>query len=87
MRLQHAECVQELEKTHKLLMLQERINKDYKLEIEELLQKLEAMKNEYELKIEEGSRLLDVRSSKIANLEAQLRDILYSTIKRTSILT
>ncbi|KAJ3384351.1 Protein fantom [Lobulomyces angularis] len=81
LRLQHAECIQELEKTHKLLMLQERINKDYKGEVEVLNKKLEAMRNEYELKLEENSRLLDLRSNKIAHLEAQLREILYSTVK------
>jgi protein fantom len=47
LRLQHAECLQELEKTHKLLMLQEVINKDYKMEVENLNKKLEALRNEY----------------------------------------
>jgi hypothetical protein len=47
LRAQYAECVQELEKTKKLLKLQEQINKDYKLQIERLKQRLEMMKNEY----------------------------------------
>lgn len=47
LRLQHAECVQELKKTHKLLMLQEIINKDYKNEVENLNKKLDAVRNEY----------------------------------------
>lgn len=99
LRAQHAECVAELEKTHKLLMLQEHINKDYKAELDDMNRKFEAMKNEYgefsrwyyftdfllELRLEEDSRLLDVRSNKIGHLEGQLKDILYSTVKRINI--
>ncbi len=103
LRVQHAECVQELEKVHRLLLLQEKINRDYKTEVENLNRKIEAMRNEYgkkmrkftpffsgmflkilffiELRLEEDSRLLDLRSNKVANLEAQLRDILYATVK------
>lgn len=90
---------------HRLLLLQEKINRDYKTEVESLNRKIEAMRNEYgnsnlkrghhesciilrscfslfiELRLEEDSRLLDLRSNKVANLEAQLRDILYATVK------
>ncbi|KAJ3034468.1 Protein fantom, partial [Rhizophlyctis rosea] len=81
LRLQYAECVQELEKTQKLLQLQEKINRDYKLEVEDLHRKLVAMRNEYELRLEEDSRLLDLRGCKIASLEAQLKSLAYGTIK------
>ncbi|KAJ3039315.1 X-linked retinitis pigmentosa GTPase regulator-interacting protein 1 [Rhizophlyctis rosea] len=81
LRLQYAECVQELEKTAKLLALQEKINRDYKLEVEDLNRKLVAMRNEYELRLEEDSRLLDLRGHKIATLEAQLKNLAYGTTK------
>ncbi|TPX67754.1 hypothetical protein SpCBS45565_g03544 [Spizellomyces sp. 'palustris'] len=81
LRLQYARCIEDLEKTRKLLQLQEHINKDYKLEVKHLQQKLQATKNEYELRLEEDSRLLDLRSNKIANLEAQLKSIAYGTAK------
>ncbi|KND01382.1 uncharacterized protein SPPG_03194 [Spizellomyces punctatus DAOM BR117] len=81
LRLQYARCIEDLEKTRRLLQLQEHINKDYKLEVEHLQQKLQATQNEYELRLEEDSRLLDLRSNKIASLEAQLKNIAYGTAK------
>ncbi|KAJ1548835.1 X-linked retinitis pigmentosa GTPase regulator-interacting protein 1, partial [Cladochytrium tenue] len=54
LRVQHADCVHELEKTRKLLLLQEHINRDYKLEVESLNQKLEALKNGY------GQNLIEI---------------------------
>ncbi|KAI8831918.1 hypothetical protein BJ741DRAFT_536426 [Chytriomyces cf. hyalinus JEL632] len=81
LRVQYADCIHELEKVRKLLYLQEHINKDYKLEVEELSRKMEAMKNGYELRLEEDSRLLDLRSNKIAHLEGQLKSIVYGTAK------
>ncbi|KAJ3295385.1 X-linked retinitis pigmentosa GTPase regulator-interacting protein 1 [Borealophlyctis nickersoniae] len=81
LRVQYAECVQELDKTNKLLSLQEQINRDYKLEVEDLTRKLAATRNEYELRLEEDSRLLDLRGHKIAQLEAQLKNFAYGTHK------
>ncbi|KAJ3343666.1 X-linked retinitis pigmentosa GTPase regulator-interacting protein 1 [Entophlyctis luteolus] len=81
LRVQYADCIHELEKVRKLLYLQEHINKDYKLECEELNRMMEALKNGYELRLEEDSRLLDLRSNKIAQLEAQLKSIVYGTAK------
>ncbi|KAJ3219155.1 Protein fantom [Dinochytrium kinnereticum] len=81
LRIQNAECIQELEKTRKLLSLQEHINRDYKLEVEGLNRKMESIKNGYELRLEEDARLLDLRSSKISQLEAQLKNIVYGTAK------
>lgn len=37
--------------------------------------------NVLELRLEEDCRLLDLRSNKIANLEAQLKNIAYGTAK------
>ncbi|KAJ3017920.1 UNVERIFIED_CONTAM: X-linked retinitis pigmentosa GTPase regulator-interacting protein 1 [Siphonaria sp. JEL0065] len=81
LRVQYADCIHELEKVRKLLYLQEHINKDYKLECEELNRKIEALKNGYELRLEEDSRLLDLRANKIAHLEGQLKSIVYGTAK------
>ncbi|KAI9339337.1 hypothetical protein BDR26DRAFT_803165, partial [Obelidium mucronatum] len=81
LRVQYADCIHELEKIRKLLYLQEHINKDYKLECEELNRKMEALKNGYELRLEEDSRLLDLRANKIAHLEGQLKSIVYGTAK------
>ncbi|KAJ3115162.1 X-linked retinitis pigmentosa GTPase regulator-interacting protein 1 [Physocladia obscura] len=81
LRVQYADCIHELEKVRKLLYLQEHINKDYKLECEELNRKMEALKNGYELRLEEDSRLLDLRSNKISLLEGQLKSIVYGTAK------
>ncbi|KAJ3194476.1 hypothetical protein HK101_002635 [Irineochytrium annulatum] len=83
LRLQFTDCIHELEKTRKLLELQEHINRDYKLEVEELNQKITSLKNGYELRLEEDSRLLDLRSNKIAHLESQLKDIAYGVTKAT----
>ncbi|KAJ3188686.1 Protein fantom [Gaertneriomyces sp. JEL0708] len=79
LRMQYAQCVEDMEKTRKLLVMQEHINKDYKQEVEHLNKKLEAVKNEYELRLEEDSRLLDLRGNKIAQLEAQLKHLAYGT--------
>ncbi|KAI9350515.1 hypothetical protein DFJ73DRAFT_832463 [Zopfochytrium polystomum] len=85
LRVQHADCVHELEKTRKLLHLQEHINKDYKLEVEDLNRKMEALKNGYELRLEEDARLLDLRFNKISHLEAQLKSIFPAEAQHQSV--
>ncbi|TPX56040.1 hypothetical protein PhCBS80983_g04843 [Powellomyces hirtus] len=77
LRIQYARCIEDLERTKKLLALQEEINKDYKSEIKQLMARLEALKNEYEMRIEENCRLLDLRANRIAVLEAQLKNFAY----------
>lgn len=47
LRVQYADCVQELNKTRKMLELQQDINKEYKAENEDLRRKMEALRNEY----------------------------------------
>ena len=47
LRVQFAECAQELEKYTRLLQIQERINKDYKKEVDQLRKQLTSLQNEY----------------------------------------
>ncbi|KAM4017680.1 protein fantom [Anomaloglossus baeobatrachus] len=75
----HAETVQELEKTRNMLIMQHKINKDYQVEVEAATQKLEDMSRDYEIKLEQYAHLLDVRAARIRKLEAQLKDIAYGT--------
>ncbi|KAI8911107.1 hypothetical protein EDD86DRAFT_204412 [Gorgonomyces haynaldii] len=74
LKKQYAECCQDLEKTMKLLKLQESINHGYKQEIQQLNQKMRLIQNEYEFRLEEFSRLADMRGHKIQLLEKQLKD-------------
>ncbi|KAM3920015.1 protein fantom [Leptodactylus fuscus] len=75
----HAETVQELEKTRNMLIMQHKINKDYQVEVEAVTQKLEDIRRDYEIKLEQYAHLLDVRAARIRKLEAQLKDIAYGT--------
>ncbi|XP_040266647.1 protein fantom isoform X2 [Bufo bufo] len=75
----HAETIQELEKTRNMLIMQHKINKDYQVEVEAVTQKLEAIRQDYDVKLEQYAHLLDVRAARIRKLEAQLKDIAYGT--------
>ncbi|XP_053571730.1 protein fantom [Bombina bombina] len=75
----HAETVQELEKTRNMLIMQHKINKDYQIEIETVTKKMDDIKHDYELKLEQYAQLLDHRAARIRKLEAQLKDIVYGT--------
>ncbi|XP_047451230.1 protein fantom [Mugil cephalus] len=79
LRAAHAETIQELEKTRNLLNMESRISKDYKVELEAALRKMEADKVEYEQKLQRQTELMETRAAKIRKLEAQLRDIAYGT--------
>eukprot|EP00842_Homolaphlyctis_polyrhiza_P003913 jgi/Hompol1/4522/HPOL_003684-RA len=81
LRVQFAQCAQELEKATKLLEIQERISKDYKIQVDQVKKQSESMKNEYELRLEENAQLLDLRSQRISRLEAQLKNIAYGVSK------
>ncbi|KAI8819442.1 uncharacterized protein EV422DRAFT_568866 [Fimicolochytrium jonesii] len=74
LRLQFTRATADLEKTRKLLQLQEGINRDYKDEVAVLGRRVEAVRNEYETRLEEDARLLELRANRIAVLEAQLRN-------------
>ncbi|XP_048814872.1 protein fantom isoform X3 [Lagopus muta] len=79
LQLIHVETVHELEKTRNMLVVQHKITKGYKTEFEAMAQKMESLQKGYELKIEKYVHLLDNRAECIKNLEAQLRDVVYST--------
>ncbi|NWU88647.1 FTM protein, partial [Upupa epops] len=79
LQLTQAETVQELEKTRSMLIVQHKINKDYKNEVETLTRKMEIVQKDYELKLEQYVRLLDIRAARIKKLEAQIKDIVYGT--------
>ncbi|KAH6597523.1 hypothetical protein BASA50_004440 [Batrachochytrium salamandrivorans] len=81
LRVQFSECVQELEKSTKLLNIQESITRDLKTELKQSQLKLESKKNEYELRLGEDSKLLEFRKQRIALLESQVKDIIYGISK------
>ncbi|KAL2920290.1 hypothetical protein HK105_200363 [Polyrhizophydium stewartii] len=81
LRVQFAECAQELDKASKLLEIQEKINRDLKTEIDHLKKQIASMQNEYELRLEEDAQLLDLRGQRIGVLEAQLKNIVYGVAK------
>uniref|UniRef100_A0A3P9Q9F9 RPGRIP1 like n=1 Tax=Poecilia reticulata TaxID=8081 RepID=A0A3P9Q9F9_POERE len=79
LRAAHAETIQELEKTRNLLNMESQISKDYKVELEAALQKMNSDKVGFEQKLERQIQQLDARAAKISKLEGQLRDIAYGT--------
>ncbi|XP_071959078.1 protein fantom-like [Antedon mediterranea] len=79
LQAEHADTVNELEKTRNMLILQHKINRDYQAEVENSTHRLEEYKTEYDTKLEEYSQLLDIRAARIKKLERQLKDIAYGT--------
>ncbi|MBN3299379.1 FTM protein, partial [Amia calva] len=79
----HADTVQELEKTRNMLIMQHKINKEYQTEVEAVTHKMEDIKQEYELELEKLAQLLDMRAARIRKLEAQLKDVAYGTKQHT----
>ncbi|XP_071501124.1 protein fantom-like [Diadema antillarum] len=79
LQAEHAETVNELEKTRNMLLLQNKINRDYKQEVESASTRLEEYKQEYETKLDEYAQLLDIRAARIKKLERQMKDIAYGT--------
>ncbi|XP_015275918.1 PREDICTED: X-linked retinitis pigmentosa GTPase regulator-interacting protein 1 [Gekko japonicus] len=75
----HAETVLELEKTRDMLILQHRINRDYQVELDGVVLRAEQEKKDHEEKEQRMARLLDLRSARIHQLEAQLKDVAYGT--------
>ncbi|XP_018418634.1 PREDICTED: X-linked retinitis pigmentosa GTPase regulator-interacting protein 1 [Nanorana parkeri] len=76
----HAETILELEKVQEMLILQHQINKDYQEELKSVKLRAESESREREeLEHHYEAKLLK-RSSRIQNLEAQLKDIAYGTI-------
>ncbi|XP_078607512.1 protein fantom-like isoform X3 [Branchiostoma floridae x Branchiostoma japonicum] len=79
LQAEHADTVNELEKTRNMLIIQHRINKDYQTEVESVSKRMEDLRREYETKLEEYAKLLDIRAARIKKLERQLRDVAYGT--------
>ncbi|XP_074489420.1 protein fantom [Sebastes fasciatus] len=79
LRAAHAETIQELEKTRNILNMESKISKDYKVELEAVMKKMDVNKVEFDQKLERQATLLDTRAAKIKKLEAQLRDVAYGT--------
>ncbi|XP_060110713.1 LOW QUALITY PROTEIN: X-linked retinitis pigmentosa GTPase regulator-interacting protein 1 [Heteronotia binoei] len=75
----HAETILELEKTRDMLILQHRINRDYQAELDAVVLRAEQEKKAHEEKEQSMARLLDLRSARIRQLEAQLKDVAYGT--------
>jgi hypothetical protein len=75
LRIQFAECVQELEKTKMMLKLQQNINKTSEDKLKKVTDQSRKIQHEYELRIEEYVRLNDIRKHKIEKLQQQLRNI------------
>jgi protein fantom len=75
LRVQFAECVQELEKTKMMLKLQQNINKTSDEKLKKVSDQSRKIQHEYELRIEEYVRLNDLRKHKIEKLQQQLRNI------------
>ncbi|XP_072242869.1 protein fantom [Leuresthes tenuis] len=84
LRAAHAETIQELEKTRNLLNMESQISRDYKAELEAVLQRMKSEKVEFQQKLERQAQVLEARAAKISRLEAQFRDVAYST--KTSVL-
>ncbi|CAH8601128.1 unnamed protein product [Schistosoma bovis] len=78
----HADTINELEKTRKLLSVQYKINKDYQIEIKQLTDQLNELKLESEQRLMEHRKLLEIRSNRIKQLENQLRDLTYGTLNK-----
>ncbi|XP_075939356.1 protein fantom isoform X2 [Anarhichas minor] len=83
LRAAHAETIQELEKTRNLLSMEGRISRDYKVELEAVLNQMETNRATWDQKLQHQAALLDSRAAKIQRLEAQLRGVSYGT--RTSV--
>ncbi|CAK6979146.1 protein fantom [Scomber scombrus] len=79
LRAAHAETIQELEKTRNLLSMESKICKDYKAELQAVLQRMQSERLQSEHKLQHQAELLDSRTARIRKLEAQLRDIAYGT--------
>ncbi|XP_074838279.1 X-linked retinitis pigmentosa GTPase regulator-interacting protein 1 [Carettochelys insculpta] len=83
----HADTILELEKTRDMLILQHRINRDYQAELEGVMAQAEHEKRGHEEKQAKMAQLLDLRSTRIHQLEKQLKDVAYGTWSRPHMLT
>jgi len=75
--------VQDLEKLRRVLDLQDKINTDYKAELDAQKLKFAQMRREYDYKLQETNRTLATRGERVRILETRLRNQVYS-LSRTS---
>ncbi|CAF1259459.1 unnamed protein product, partial [Adineta ricciae] len=76
---QLAETTNELEKTRNLLLMQYKINRDYKLEVDCIQRKMDENQAEHSARVLESGQLLDIRAERIRKLEKSLKDVAYGT--------
>ncbi|KAM9061418.1 X-linked retinitis pigmentosa GTPase regulator-interacting protein 1 [Sarcophilus harrisii] len=81
MKAAHAETALELEKTRDMLLLQHQINKHYQDELEIVKIKADNSEKEHKEEWEKLNQLLDLKNNRIQQLEAQLKDVAYGTLK------
>ena len=62
-----------------MLIVQYKLNNDYKIELDALSRQLEEIRAEKDAKLDEFSKLLDIRAARIRKLEQQLSDVAYGT--------
>lgn len=62
---QHADTINELEKTRNMLIVQHKINKDYQQEAVACRTKLDETRQDFESRLEEYAQLLDIRAARI----------------------
>ncbi|XP_051971079.1 protein fantom [Xyrauchen texanus] len=81
----YAETVLELQKTRELLLLQHRLNADIQNEMTTVIEKSEREREENRRRAGEKDKLLKSRGLQISNLQAQLKELVYSpkNYKRT----
>ncbi|CAK4615697.1 unnamed protein product [Aphanomyces euteiches] len=81
LQIAHLTSTQELERCEKMLHAQTSINRELTFEIEELVTRKEAAQDTLRRKIDELELVADQRLRKIAQLEAQLRQLKYMRVK------
>ncbi|GAB6023716.1 X-linked retinitis pigmentosa GTPase regulator-interacting protein 1 [Chamberlinius hualienensis] len=74
----HAETIEELEKTRNMLVLQHKINKDYQLQVEAMVEKMDGLKEELEKEILAKVEEVKILQIKIDQLEKQRKDKILS---------
>ncbi|XP_054632622.1 protein fantom isoform X2 [Dunckerocampus dactyliophorus] len=75
----HAETIQELEKVRQLLTMESQISSDLKAELDIVQRKVECDKSTYTQQLEHQTQMVAAKDAKIHKLQAQLRDVAYST--------
>ena len=62
-----------------MLVVQNRINREYKQEVENVTNRISSLKKEYEERISEQAQLLELRTASVQRLEQQLNDVVHGT--------